>query len=160
MTDFGENRRRRAPRLASAAFVLLLALLASTACTSTPAPAATTAAAPVASDEMPPHSEGPADFDRFDGTQRAIAELSEDGMTLTISRPDGFCRTQPTAFTFDGDSTYAVTFDFVVPNPEGICATVGIAYATEFALASAPAARPVTVEFTGPFGNTVPLTAQ
>ena len=160
MTDLGENMRRRAPRLVSAAFVLLLALLASTACTSTPAPAATTAAAPVASDEMPPHSEGPADFDRFDGTQRAIAELSEDGMTLTISRPDGFCRTQPTAFNFDGESTYAVTFDFVVPNPEGICSTVGIAYATEFALASAPAARPVTVEFTGPFGNTITLVAE
>lgn len=160
MTDLGENRQGRAPRLASAAFVLLVALFASTACTSTPTPAATTAAAPVASDEMPPHREGPADFNRFGRMQQPIVELSEDGTTLTISRVDGHCITQPTAFSFDGESTYAVTFDFVVPNPEGVCDTVGIAYATEFALASAPAARPVTVEFTGPFGDTVTLVAE
>lgn len=160
MTDLGENWRRRAPRLASAALMLLLALFASTACTFTPAPAVTTAAAPVASNEMPPHSEGPADFNRFGRMQQPIVELSEDGTTLTISRVDGHCLTQPTAFSFDGEGTYAVTFDFVVPNPEGVCDTVGIAYATEFALASAPAARPITVEFTGPFGDTVTLMAE
>jgi hypothetical protein len=47
-----------------------------------------------------------------------------------------------------------------VPNPEGICEAIGIAYATEFALDSAPAARPVTVEFTGPFDETITLIAQ
>jgi hypothetical protein len=160
MAELGENKRQRTPRLASAAFVLILTLFASTACASTPAPSSTTESTPAVSDEMPPHREGPADFNRFDRMQQPIAELSEDGMTLTISRADGFCLTEPTAFSFDGDSTYAVTFDFVVPNPEGICETVGIAYATEFALASAPAARPVTVEFTGPFDNTVTLIAQ
>jgi hypothetical protein len=159
MTDFGKNLRR-SPRLASAAFVLALTLLASTACATTPAPATTTASAPVASDEMPPHSERPADVDRFGRMQRPIADLSEDGMTLTISRMDGFCLTEPTAFSFDGDSTYAVTFDFVVPNPQGVCLTIAIAYATEFALASAPADRPVTVEFTGPFEETHTLIAQ
>lgn len=160
MTELGENMRQRTHRLASAAFVVLLAILVSTACASTTAPAHIAGSMPVASDDMPPHREGPADVDRFGRMQQPIADLSEDGMALTISRMDGYCTTQPTAFSFDGESTYTVTFDFVVANPEGICEAIAIAYATEFALDSAPAARPVTVEFTGPFDETVTLIAQ
>ena len=163
MIDLGKNRRQRAHSVVQATFVMLLTLVVSSACTSTPPAASPSdsppASAPAVSDEMPPYRESPIDSERLDTTRGPIAELSDNGRTLTISRIDSGCITEPTAFSFDGESTYTVTFDFVVPNPEGICDLVAHPTATEFALASAPAARPVTVEFTLPDDSTVTLTA-
>jgi hypothetical protein len=121
-----------------------------------------------------PQADGPVDlaftqyrFDPADYKAQQIPGLvplvtfSADKTVLTVRQVGSpGCETEPVSFEQeDGGSSLRVTYEFVEPNPEGVCNTVGGYFGTDIPLDDGLSQTLRTAILVGPFGeeNTVSI---
>jgi hypothetical protein len=117
----------------------------------------------------PPRPDGPVDLDftqyQFDPVDYEaqqvpssgipLAAFSDDRTVLTVRQLGSpGCETEPVSFEQeDGGSSLRVTYEFVEPNPEGLCNTAAAFYGTDIPLDEGMSKTLRTAVLVGPFRN-------